>query len=99
MEIVVKEGQMMNWIVNNFSLNMIQEKREYSLQIIPMTELAFRVESKTAKNCLSQMDICQELDLFPRKGTVAANIGDTIFVAQYWNGELTYRKVIVGDIQ
>ena len=89
----------MNWITNNFSLNMIQETEAYSLQIIPMTELAFKVESKTARNRLSQMDICQELDLFPHKGNVSASIGDTIFVAQYWNGELTYRKVIVGDIQ
>lgn len=89
----------MKWITNNFSLNMIQETGGYSLQITPMTELAFKVESTNARNRLSHMDICQELDLFPHKGTVAANIGDIIFVAQYWNGELTYRKVIVGDIQ
>ena len=89
----------MKWITNNFSLNMIQEQGEYSLQVIPMTELAFKAESKNARNRLSMMDICQELDLFPHKGTVSASIGDTIFVAQYWNGELTYRKVIVGDIQ
>ena len=89
----------MKWITNNFSLNMIQETKGYSLQILPMTELAFKVESKNARNRLSMMDICQELDLFPHKGTVSASIGDTIFVAQYWNGELTYRKVIVGDIQ
>lgn len=89
----------MKWITNNFSLNMIQEQGEYSLQVIPMTELAFKVESKNTRNRLSMMDICQELDLFPHKGTVSASIGDTIFVAQYWNGELTYRKVIVGDIQ
>ena len=36
----------MKWITNNFSLNMIQEQGEYSLQVIPMTELAFKVESK-----------------------------------------------------
>lgn len=89
----------MDWITNNFSLNMIQETKEYSLQIFPMTELAFKRESKTARNRLSQLDISQELELFPHKGTVSATIGDTIFVAQYKNGELTYRKVIVGDIQ
>jgi len=88
----------MKWITNNFSLNMIQEQGEYHLQVIPMTELAFKVESKNARNRLSMIDICQELDLFPHQGTVAANIGDTIFVAQYCNGELTFRKVIVGDI-
>ena len=89
----------MNWITNNFSLNMIQETNAYSLQIVPMTELAFKVESKTARNRLSQLDISQELGLFPHKGTVSASIGDIIFVAQYWNGELIYRKIIVGDIQ
>ena len=89
----------MDWITNNFSLNMIQETRAYSLLIVPMTELAFKRESKTARNRLSQLDISQELGLFPHKGTVSAGIGDTIFVAQYWNGELLYRKIIVGDIQ
>ena len=89
----------MKWLTNNFSLNMIQEDKAYCLDVMPMTELAFKVESKTAKVRLSQLDICQELDLFPHKGTVSASIGDTIFVAQYKDGELTYRKVIIGDIQ
>lgn len=88
----------MKWLTNNFSLNMIQEDKPYTLEVIPMTELAFKVESKTATVRLSQLDICQELNLFPHKGTVSANIGDTIFVAQYKNGKLTYRKVIIGDI-
>lgn len=89
----------MKWITNNFSLNMVQEKGQYHLKVCPMTELAFKIESKTAKVRLNQLDICQELGLFPSKGTVAATIGDTIFVAQYKDGELIYRKIIVGDIQ
>lgn len=78
---------------------MIQENKAYNLDVVPMSESDFKDESKTAKVRLSQLDICQELDFVPHKGTVSASIGDTIFVAQYKNGELTYRKVIVGDIQ
>ena len=57
------------------------------------------IESKTAINRLSHLDISQELGLFPHPGNVSANIGDTILVAQYWDGELIYRKITVGDIQ
>ena len=88
----------MKFITNNFSLNMI-EAEEYSLKVTHISQIKFKVESKTAKNRLSQIDICQELDLFPNPGNVSANIGDEILVAQYKNGELTYRKIIVGDIQ
>ena len=89
----------MKWLTNNFSLNMIQEDKPYKLEVLPMTELAFKVESKTATVRLSQLDICQELNLFPHKGTVAADVGDTIFVAQLLNGELTFKKISIGDIQ
>ncbi len=89
----------MKWITNNFSLNMVQEDKDFTLKVVHLTELTFKVESKQATVRLSQMDICQELDIFPHPGNVAAHIGDTIFVAQKKNGELTFRKVIVGDIQ
>ena len=87
----------MKWLTNNFSLNMIQEKGNYILNIEPMTELAFKIESKTARNRLSQLDISQEVDLFPQPGSVSASVGDIILVVQYCGGELTYRKVTVGD--
>ncbi|MBQ8018656.1 MAG: hypothetical protein IJ258_11260 [Methanobrevibacter sp.] len=90
----------MKYLTNNFSLNMVDVNAPYTLQVIPLTQLRFKVESKTAVNRLSQIDICQELDLFPQRGNVSASIGDEIFVAQYKDGELTYRKIIiVGDIQ
>lgn len=72
---------------------------EYMLEVSHISQIQFKVESKMAKNRLSQIDICQELDLFPNPGNVSADIGDEILVAQYMNGELTYRKIIVGDIQ
>jgi hypothetical protein len=72
---------------------------EYDLKVTHISKIQFKIESKTAKNRLSQIDVCQELDLFPHPGNVSADIGDEIFVAQYMGGELTYRKIIVGDIQ
>jgi hypothetical protein len=89
----------MKWLTNNFSLNMINVKGNYTLVVCHLTELQFKVEIKTAENCLSQMDVGQELGLFPRKRTVAAEINDTIYVAQPLDGELTFRKITVGDIQ
>lgn len=91
----------MKWLTNNFSLNMVNEDGPFDLKVRYLSELAFKVESKTAKVRLSQMDVCQELDIFPNSGNVNAHIGDEILVAQYKKGKLTYRKVIVvvGDIQ
>lgn len=89
----------MKWLTNNFSLNMIKSTEDYTLKVEYLSELQFKVESKTAKNRLSQMDVCQELNLFPHKGAVTADIGDTIFVAQLLNGELLFRKISIGDIQ
>lgn len=89
----------MKWLTNNFSLNMVTSTENYTLSVEHLSELQFKVESKTAKNRLSHMDVCQELNLFPHKGTVAADVGDTIFVAQLLNGELTFKKISIGDIQ
>ena len=91
----------MKWITNNFSLNMVKTKRNYDLKVEFMSLAEFKNRCKSAKNRLSQMDICQELDLFPQKGNVEAYIGDSILVAQYFDGELTYREVTVkeGDTQ
>ena len=41
------------------------------------------------------MEICQELNLFPNKGNISATIGDTIYVAQFFYGELHFRKVLI----
>lgn len=90
----------MKWITNNFSLNMVTTNKDYSLKVKFMDLTEFKEECSSAKNRLSQMDICQELDLFPHKGNVDADIGDSILVAQYMDGELTYRKLTVtGDTQ
>jgi hypothetical protein len=88
----------MKYLTNNFSLNMV-EAEEYNLEIKSIPKRQFKVECKAAKNRLSQLDISQELDLLPHPGNVAADIGDEIFVAQYKDGKLTFRKIIVGDIQ
>lgn len=91
----------MKWLTNNFSLNMVDEDGPFDLKVRYLSELAFKVESKTAKVRLSQMDVCQELDIFPNGGNVAASIGDDILVAQYKKGKLTFRRVriVEGDIQ
>ena len=78
---------------------MICTSEDYLLTVIHLSQLAFRVEMKTAKNRLSQLDISQELGLLPNPGNVNANIGDEILVAQYQDRNITYRKIIVGDIQ
>lgn len=88
------------WMANNFSLNMVIEQNNYSLNVCHLSELQFKIETKSAINRLSQMDICQELGLFPHKGNVAAEIGDIIYVAQYLDGDLTFRRITVcEDIQ
>lgn len=89
----------MKWIANNFSLNMVTVPHNYTLDVRYLSKLQFKVETKNAINRLSQMDVCQELGLFPHQGNVTAGIGDTIYVAQYLDGELTFRKLTVEDIQ
>ena len=79
--------------------NRLSIKRVHVKSIKRKANYQFKVEIKTAENCLSQMDVGQELGLFPRKRTVAAEINDTIYVAQPLDGELTFRKITVGDIQ
>lgn len=86
------------WLTNNFSLNMVVDEN-YTLNVCRLTRMKFKIETKTAINRLSQMDVCQELGLFPHQGNVTAEIGDSIYVAQYLDGELTFRKLTVGDIQ
>ena len=89
----------MKWITNNFSLNMVQEDKDFTLKVVHLTELTFKVESKQATVRLSHVDICQEIGIAPHSGNVSAQIGDTIFVAQTKKGQLTYRKIIIGEIQ
>jgi len=90
----------MKWMTNNFSLNMVNVQGDYTLKVKFLTELQFKVETKSAENRLSQIDICQELGLFPHKGNVTAGINDSIYVAQYLDGELIFRRITVcGDIQ
>lgn len=91
----------MKWLTNNFSLNMVNEDGPFDLKVRYLSELSFKIESKTAKVRLSQLDVCQELDIFPNGGNVNASIGDEILVAQYKKGKLTFRKVgiVEGDIQ
>lgn len=89
----------MKWLTNNFSLNMVDTTEDYSLDVTHLSQLAFKIEMKTAKNRLSQLDVSQVLGLFPNPGNVTASIGDDILVVQYCDGELIYRKITVGDIQ
>lgn len=85
----------MKFIVNNFSLNMILISENYSLDVEFIDLAEFKDECASAKNRLSKMDICQELDLFPQKGNVAASIGDVLLVAQYLDKELVCRRITV----
>ena len=85
----------MKVIVNNFSLNMVNTSEPYSIDVDYLSLTEFKEECSTAKNRLSKMDICQELDLYPQKGTVSVDIGDILLVAQYFDGDLTCRKLTV----
>jgi hypothetical protein len=85
----------MKFITNNFSLNMITTTEDYSINVEHLSLADFKKECSDATNRLSKMDICQELDLFPQKGNVAAEIGDMILVAQYLDGVLTFRKLTI----
>ena len=76
---------------------MVTTTEDYTLNVSHLSKLTFKVEIKTAKNRLSQLDVCQELGLFPHNGPVCADIGDTIYVAQFRNGELIYRKITIGE--
>ena len=76
----------MKWLTNNFSLNMVNVTKDYSMDVTHLSELAFKVESKTAKNRLSQIDVCQELGLFPSPGIVDADDsiveGDIVIIVE-----------------
>lgn len=86
----------MKFITNNFSLNMVTTMGEpYTLHVEYLSLAEFKKECSDAVNRLSKMDICQELDLFPQKGDVPAEIGDSILVAQYLDGELIFRKLTI----
>ena len=89
----------MRWLTNNFSLNMVDSTEDYTLTVQHMTKLQFKVETKAARNRLSQMDVCQELGLLPQSGTVCATVGDEIYVAQFHDGVLIFRKITIGEIQ
>lgn len=78
---------------------MVDSTTNYTLNVQHMSKLQFKVETKAAKNRLSQMDVCQELGLLPQSGTVCATIGDEIYVAQFHNGVLIFRKITIGEIQ
>lgn len=88
----------MKWLTNNFSLNMVTENQDYNLIVKFLTERQFKIESKVATNRLNQMDVCQALNIVPCPGKVTASIGDELFVAQMLNGDLIYKKVIIGEI-
>jgi hypothetical protein len=85
----------MKFITNNFSLNMVTTSVDYSIDVTYLSLAEFKEECSDAVNRLSKMDICQELDLYPQQGNVAAGIGDAILVAQYFDGVLTFRKLTV----
>ena len=86
----------MKFITNNFSLNMVTTMgKPYTLAVKYLSLAEFKEECSDAVNRLSKMNICQELDLFPQKGDVPAEIGDVILVAQYFDGELTFRKLTI----
>ena len=85
----------MKYVTNNFGLNMVELKEDYSIDVEFMSELAFKVEIKSAKNRLSQLDVSQQLVLFSPSGIIDATFGDDIYVAQYFDGELIFRKLTI----
>lgn len=85
----------MKFIAQNFSLNMVNVPTSYSLDVTKLDKTSFLKETEDAENRLNNMEICQELDLFPNKGNIAATIGDIIYVAQFFYGELHFRKVLI----
>ena len=87
----------MKYVAQNFSLNMVDTEEDYDLKVIKLDMDTF-LEEIQDDNCvikLSDMEICQELGVFPNKGRIAANIGDDIFVAQFFSGELKFRRVSI----
>lgn len=85
----------MKYIAQNFSLNMVDIQTDYELSVKPMSKTQFLEETEDAENRLNNMEICQELNLFPNKGNISATIGDDIYVAQFKYGELHFKKVSI----
>lgn len=85
----------MKYIAQNFSLNMVDVPTDYDLSVEQISKSQFLEETEGAKNRLNNLEICQELDLFPNKGNIAATIGDIIYVAQFFGGKLLCRKVSI----
>lgn len=85
----------MKYIAQNFSLNMVNTDEDYDLKVKKLDRTTFLEETEDAENKLNNMEICQELNLFPNKGNISATIGDTIYVAQFFYGELHFRKVLI----
>ena len=85
----------MKFIAQNFSLNMIDDPSDYIFEVDDMDKSTFLEETKDAVNRLNNMEICQELNLFPNKGNITATMGDVIYVAQFFYGELHFRKVSI----
>lgn len=85
----------MKFIAQNFSLNMIDDPSDYIFEVDELDKSTFLEETENAENRLNNMEICQELGLFPNKGNITATIGDTIYVAQFFYGELHFRKVSI----
>lgn len=85
----------MKYIAQNFSLNMVDTTEDYTLNVKQLDRTTFLKEIHDAENRLNNMEICQELNLFPNKGNISATIGDVIYVAQFFYGELHFRKVLI----
>ena len=85
----------MKYLAQNFSLNMVDTPTDYDLSVQQLDKTTFLKETQDAENRLNNMEICQELDLFPNKGNISATIGDVIYVAQFFYGELHFRKVSI----
>lgn len=89
----------MKWITNNISLNMVDVQEPYTLTVNRISETIFKEKSISAENRMNQIDICQELSLSINPGNVSAKKGDSILTAQYLDGEIIFREVIIGDTQ
>ena len=85
----------MKFIAQTFSLNMIDDPSGYIFEVDELDKSIFLEETENAENRLNNMEICQELGLFPNKGNITATMGDTIYVAQFFYGELHFRKVSI----
>ena len=74
---------------------MIDDPSDYIFEVDELDKSTFLEETENAENRLNNMEICQELGLFHNKGNITATIGDAIYVAQFFYGELHFRKVSI----